>query len=60
MKDDPGISKIREARHRISAECGHDPKKLVKYYMERQKKHLERLVEGTRETVPEQEVQQFT
>lgn len=56
MKDDPVISRIREARHRISAECGHDPKKLVKYYMERQKKHPELLVEGTRETVPEQEV----
>ena len=56
MKDDPTISRIREARHRISEACGHDPKKLVEYYMERQKKHPERFVTDRRETVSEQEV----
>ena len=42
MKDDPVTRKIREVRHRISAECGHDPKRLVAYYMELQHKRLER------------------
>ena len=26
------IEKIRAVRHRISAECGHDPKRLLDYY----------------------------
>ena len=45
MKDDPVIRRIREVRHRISEECGHDPEKLVAYYIKRQKKHPERLRE---------------
>jgi hypothetical protein len=31
------IARIREARHQISEEFGHDPYRLVAYYMERQK-----------------------
>jgi hypothetical protein len=41
---DEEIARIREARHRISAQFGHDPYRLVAYYMERQKDHQERLV----------------
>lgn len=37
MKDDPVIGSIRAVRHLISEEYGHDPKRLVAYYMERQK-----------------------
>jgi hypothetical protein len=33
---DPTIERIREARHRISEKCGHDPKRLVEYYMKLQ------------------------
>jgi hypothetical protein len=33
MLPDPTIARIREARHRISERCGHDPKKLIEYYM---------------------------
>ena len=44
MKDDPTISGIREARHRISERCGHDPKRLVEYYMRLQEHHRDRLV----------------
>lgn len=44
MKDDPAIECIREVRHVISGEFGHDPKKLVEYYMELQKKHKERTI----------------
>ncbi len=47
MEPDEGdevIARIREARHQISAQFGHDPYRLVAYYMELQKEHPERLV----------------
>jgi len=37
MKDDPAIGSIRSVRHMISEECGHDPKRLIAYYRERQR-----------------------
>jgi len=39
MKTDPVLDRIREARHFISAQCDHDPQKLVAYYLERQRQH---------------------
>ena len=51
MKDDPVISRIRDTRHHISEKCGHDPEKLVEYYMKRQKKHQKRLVKDSKEAV---------
>jgi hypothetical protein len=44
MKTDPVLDRIREARHLISAQCDHDPQKLVAYYLERQRQHPEKLV----------------
>jgi hypothetical protein len=41
---DEEISRIREVRHRISEQFGHDPYRLVAYYMELQKEHPEKLV----------------
>ena len=41
MNIDPLLAPIREARHRISAEFNHDPRRLVAYYMERQRKLIE-------------------
>jgi len=42
---DPTIARIREARHSISEKCGHDPKRLVEYYMKLQEeKYADRLV----------------
>lgn len=41
---DEEIARIREVRHRISEQFGHDPYRLVAYYMELQKKHPEKLV----------------
>ena len=32
MTTDPEIERIRAVRHRISEECGHDPKRLTEYY----------------------------
>lgn len=51
-KDDPTIERIREARHRISEEHGHDPQKIVEYFLELQKKYDERLLD-TKETQTE-------
>ena len=44
MKDDPVIQAVRDARHQISESVGHDPKKLIEYYRQRQKMHPDRLV----------------
>jgi|WetSurMetagenome_2_1015567.scaffolds.fasta_scaffold2162780_1 hypothetical protein len=33
MQADPIIDQIREVRHRISEQCGHDAKTIVEYYM---------------------------
>jgi hypothetical protein len=41
-EDDEEIARIREVRHRISEEFGHDPYRLVAYYMELQKQHPEK------------------
>ncbi len=42
MKDDPAIKRVRDARHAISAECGHDPQKLLAYYRKRAQERRER------------------
>ena len=55
MKPDPVIDSIRAARHAISERCGHDPKRLLEYYQERQKALTERLVGHKREPVTEDE-----
>ena len=47
--DDPVIDEIRAVRHRISARLGHDPKRLVAFYMERQKQYQDRLIETAKE-----------
>ena len=41
IKDDPTIARVRKARHDISARFGHDTKKLIVHYLERQKKYAE-------------------
>jgi len=41
---DEEIARIREARHQISEQFGHDPYRLVAHYMELQKEHPEKLV----------------
>jgi citrate synthase len=35
--DDPTLDRIREVRHQISAEFGHDPRRLLDYYAELEK-----------------------
>ncbi len=47
--DDPVIDEIRDVRHRISARLGHDPTRLVAFYMELQKQYQDRLIETAKE-----------
>lgn len=56
MKDDHLIARIREVRHRISEACGHDPRRLIEYYLKLQGEHPERLLKDGRETGSKQEV----
>ena len=42
--DDPTIARIRETRHQISERFGHDPQKLIAYYIGRPKKYQDRVV----------------
>lgn len=44
MKDDPTISRIREARKKISARFGHSAEKLGRHYMKLQEKCGRKLI----------------
>lgn len=46
MKDDATIARIREVRHKISEAHGHDPKRVIDYYIQLQEKYKDRLVQG--------------
>ena len=49
MPPDPSIAYVREARHRISEKCGHDPKKLIEYYVALQEEQYgDRLVKPSK------------
>ena len=49
---DPVIDEIREIRHRISAECDHDPAKLVAYFPKIQEQYSDRLITSPRFAPP--------
>ena len=44
MEPDSALVRVRKARMQISEECGHDPKKLIDYFMNLQQRHRDRLV----------------
>ena len=44
QSNDPVVDEIRRIRHQISEEHGHDPKRLVAYYIEFQKQFKDRLI----------------
>ena len=46
MKPDPAIEEIRAVRHKISAEHGHDTRRLVKHYQEMEKRYADRMLRG--------------
>lgn len=43
QQQDPTISRVRDARHHISEKFGHDPRKIVAYYLQFQEEQ-ERLL----------------
>jgi len=47
MVDDAVIQRVRDVRHVISEQHGHDPVRLVEYYMHRQEEHKDRLRRGS-------------
>lgn len=55
-EEDPGIAWIREVRHKISAEFGHDTKKLGDHYRELEKKYADRIVRDFKEVTDTAEV----
>lgn len=44
-QSDPVIDEVRAIRQRISARFGHDPARLVAYYIELQERHRDRLID---------------
>ncbi|HUU59662.1 MAG TPA: hypothetical protein VMZ50_08965 [Phycisphaerae bacterium] len=56
MHTDPIIDEIREIRHRISEECGHDSARLVEYYIKLQEtEYADRLIKTAPEVPDRQE-----
>ena len=53
--NDPTIEEVREARRRISEDCGHDPERLVAYYMKLQEQYRERLIGQVEPAAPTQQ-----
>lgn len=56
IKDDPAIEQIREVRHRISAEFGHDTKRLIDHYRELEKKYADRLIKSPQRPIETESV----
>ena len=48
--DEESLERIRRVRHEISEEFGHDPRRLVEYYIELQDSHADRLIEAVAPT----------
>lgn len=47
MNDNETIKEIRDTRKKISARFGHDPKRLVEYYKQKQKGTLKSVGGGS-------------
>ena len=45
MTHEPLLDEIRRVRHEISAELGHDPRKIAAYYTDLQRLHRSRMVD---------------
>ena len=45
-KTDTGLEEIRRVRHEISAEIGHDPKRLLEYYRKLEAEYADRFVQA--------------
>jgi len=54
-KTDPGLEHIREIRHKISQELGHDAKRLTEHYRKLEETYKDRILEpvAVEESSPE-------
>lgn len=43
-KADPVVDEVRQIRHEISERFGHEPARLVEYYMKLQERYRDRLL----------------
>lgn len=55
QEKDP-IERVREVRHQISAEFGHDTKRMIEHYRELEKKYADRIVRDFKEVTDTTEV----
>lgn len=46
---DSALDRVREVRHKISAQFGHDTRRLIDHYIEMQKKYVDRFEKPVRE-----------
>ena len=51
MTHEPLLDEIRRVRHEISAELGHDPRKIAAYYADLQRQYQGRVVDLSGEVV---------
>jgi|CXWL01.1.fsa_nt_gi hypothetical protein len=49
---DSAIDRVREVRHKISAQFGHDTRRLIDHYIEKQKKYADRFEKSAPESKP--------
>jgi hypothetical protein len=43
-REDPVLEEVRQVRREISARFGHDPARVVEYYLQLQERYAERLL----------------
>jgi hypothetical protein len=49
---DSALDHVRDVRHKISAQFGHDTRRLIDHYIEMQKKYAHRFEKPVRESKP--------
>lgn len=55
MNPDSTLSRIRQARHEISQQVDHDPKRLVDYYIQLQQQHDKQLAKSPKSESPSED-----
>lgn len=53
-RDEEEIARVRAVRHRVSERFGHDPHRLIAYYMELQTDHANQLVQAPEPEISEE------
>lgn len=53
QQQDPTISRIRDARHQLSEKFGHDPERIVAYYLQLQEEQERLCAKSCKEATDE-------